>query len=119
MISAIKIDGVVMETEVRKLPKKTKMYIYILIALGIVSFFLVDSGKAVKATKVLHELGYKDVSDVQVYATQEFLREDINVKGYKYTVKFVDNETAQECKGYILKDFKNNVEKDLLCKKIK
>ncbi len=107
-----------METEVRKLPKKTKIYIYILIVLGIVSFFLVDSGKAVKATKILHQLGYEDVSGVQVYATQEFLREDINVKGYKYTVKFINNKSNEECKGYILKDFKGNVEKDLLCKKI-
>lgn len=108
-----------METEVRKLPKKTKVYIYVLITLGVLSFFLVDFGKAVKASKVLHQLGYKDVSDIQVYATQEFLREDINVKGYKYTVKFVNNETNEECKGYILRDFKDNVEKDLLCKKIK
>jgi hypothetical protein len=54
---------------------------------------------------------------VTVYATQEFLREDINVKGIKYTVSFTDNNTKQHCKGFILQDYKGNVEKDLLCKK--
>lgn len=108
-----------MEAEVRRIPKKTKIYIYIIIALGIVSFFLVDTGKAVKASKILDQLGFKNISDVQVYATQEFLREDINIKGYRYTIKFINKDTNEECKGYILKDLKNNVEKDLLCKKIK
>lgn len=107
-----------METEVRKLPKKTKVYIYILIVLGIISFFLVDFGKATKATKILNQLGYQNISQVQVYATQEFLREDINIKGYRYTVKFINQDTNEECKGYVLKDLKGNVEKDLLCKKI-
>ena len=108
-----------METEVRELPKKTKIYIYIIVVLGIISFFLVDFGKAAKASKILEQLGYKNISGVQVYGTQEFLREDINIKGYRYTVKFTNNDTNEECKGYILKDLKNNVEKDLLCEKIK
>lgn len=107
-----------METEVRKLPQKTKIYIYVLIVLGLISFFLVDFGKASKASKILEQLGYKNISSVQVYGTQEFLREDINVKGLRYTVKFIDKDRNEECKGYILKDLKNNVEKDLLCEKI-
>ena len=81
-------------------------------------FFLVDFGKASKASKILEQLGYKNITSVQVYGTQEFLREDINVKGLRYTVKFIDKNTNEECKGYILKDLKNNVEKDLLCEKI-
>lgn len=108
-----------MEAEVRKLPKKTKLFIYVLIVLGIISFFLVDFGKATKASKILNQLGYDNFSKVQVYATQEFLREDINVKGMKYSVSFFNNETNEECKGFILKDYKNNVEEDLLCKTIK
>lgn len=107
-----------MENEIRKLPRKTIIIIGSLIALGIISFFLASAGKATKATKILAQLGLENVSNVRVYATQEFLREDINVKGMKYTVSFVNNKTNEECKGFILKDYKNNVEKDLLCKKV-
>ncbi len=107
-----------MSTEIRKLPKKTFILIGILILLGIASLFLVASGKATKATKILDTLGYKNVKDVKVYASHEFLREDINVKGYKHTVSFVNLDTNEECKGFILRDFKNNVEKDLSCQKI-
>lgn len=106
-----------METEIRKLPKKTIVIIVSLVVLGIISFFLASAGKATKAQKILTELGFEDVSHVRVYATQEFLREDINIKGMQYTVSFTNNKTKEECKGFILKDYKGNVEKDLLCKK--
>ena len=106
-----------METEVRKLPRKTIVTIGILIALGIISFFLATAGKATKATKILAQLGFENVSKVTVYADQEILNEEINVKGMKYTVSFFNNATNEDCKGFIVKDYKNNVFKDLLCKK--
>ncbi|MEA3512897.1 MAG: hypothetical protein U9R37_04795 [Campylobacterota bacterium] len=108
-----------METEVRKLPRKTIYFIAALIVLGIIWLLLVTYGKSQKATKILNQLGYEKVSDVKVYGVQEFLREDINVKGYKYTVRFIDNIKDEECNGFILKDFRRNVEKDLDCQKIK
>jgi len=108
-----------MSTEIRKIPKKTFVIIGILILFGIVTLFLVAAGKSSKATKILDTLGYKNVKDVKVYASHEFLREDINVKGYKHTVSFINLDTNEECKGFILKDFKRNVEKDISCKKIK
>lgn len=106
-----------METEVRKLPRKTIVTIVLLVVFGIISFFLASAGKATKAQKILTKLGYEDVSAVTVYATQEFLREDINIKGMKYTVSFNNNKTQEHCKGFVLQDYKGNVEKDLLCKK--
>jgi hypothetical protein len=108
-----------METEVRRLPKKTVVIIVSLIVLGVVWLFLVSYGQTTKVTKILHTLGYKNISNVQVYANHEFIREDINVKGYKYTISFIDKNTNEECKGFVLKDFKRNVEKDLICKKAK
>jgi len=54
-----------------------------------------------------------------VYANHQFLREDINVKGYKYTISFKNLKTNEECKGFVLKDFKRNVDKDLICTKLK
>jgi hypothetical protein len=106
-----------MEPEVRKLPKKTVIMITTLVVVGILIFIIASAGKAVKVEQILQKLGYKDVSNITVYATQEFLREDINVKGMKYTVSFTNNQTNQKCKGFVLKDYKGNVEEDLLCKK--
>ena len=86
--------------------------------LGVVWLFLVSYGQTTKVTKILHTLGYKNISNVQVYANHEFIREDINVKGYKYTISFTDNIKKENCKGFVLKDFKRNVTKDLICEKI-
>ncbi len=108
-----------MATEVRKLPKKTVIYMVILGALGVLWLFLVSYGQSSKVIKILDTLGYKNISKVKVYANHQFLREDINVKGFKYTISFIDNAKNEECKGFVLKDFKRNVEKDLICTKIK
>lgn len=108
-----------METEVRKLPKKTIVYVVILGLLGILWFFLVSYGKTSKVTKILDTLGYKNVTDVRVYAKHQFLREDINVKGFKYTISFRNKDTNENCKGFVLKDFKRNVEKDITCIQVK
>jgi len=64
-------------------------------------------------------LGYKKVTNVRVYANHQFIREDINVKGFKYTISFTNLETDEKCKGFVLKDFKKNVDKDLICTKRK
>lgn len=108
-----------METEVRKLPKKTIIYLIILGILGVVSYFIISAGQSTRATKILKLLKYENVSNVEVFAKHQFLREDTNVKGYKYSVSFIDNNTNQECKGFVLEDFKGNVTKDLICKDIK
>jgi hypothetical protein len=108
-----------MEIEVRRLPKKTIYLMIGIVVLGILSFFLVANGQSTKVEKILHKLGYKNVDNVKVYANHQFLREDINVKGYKYTISFTNLDTNEFCKGFVLRDFKTNVEKDLLCTKIK
>ena len=107
-----------METEVRKLPKKTVIYMMMIGLLGFIWLFLVSYGQESKVIKILKTLKYNNVSNVKVYANHQFLREDINVKGYKYTISFTDLDKNEECKGFVLKDFKRNVTKDLLCKKI-
>ena len=107
-----------METEVRKLPKKTVIWMIILGMLGVVWFFLVAYGQETKVTKILATLHYKNISNVKVYANHKFLREDINVEGYKYSISFTNLDTKEECKGFVLKDFKKNVTEDLICNKI-
>ena len=108
-----------METEVRRLPKKTVFLMFVLIGLGIIWYFLVANGQASKVTKILNKLGYDNVHDVKVYANHQFIRDDLNIKGFKYTISFKNLKTNEECKGFVLKDFKRNVDKDLVCTKIK
>jgi len=108
-----------MEKEVRKLPKKTIIYLVILGILGVLSYFIVSGGQSVTASKIIKQLNYNNISDVQVYAKHQFLREDTNIKGYKYSVSFIDNDKKEECKGFVLQDFKGNVTQDLNCKKLK
>lgn len=108
-----------METKVRELPKKTIIYLIILGILGVISYFIISAGQSTRATKILKLLKYDNVSNVEVYAKHQFLREDTNVKGYKYSISFIDNNRNEECKGFVLEDFKHNVTKDLTCKSIK
>ena len=98
-----------METEIRKIPKKTIFLMIILALLGVIWYFLVAFGQTNKVTKILHKLGYDKVVDVKVYANHQFIRDDINVKGYKYTISFTNIETNEECKGFVLKDFKRKI----------
>jgi len=102
--------------EVRKISKKTWIWISIIIILGAISFFIVENGKSGKAEKVLNELGYTEISNVKVYSITQVENIDTKIQGYKYFVKFRDNKEDKECKGFILKDFKHNVDKDLDCK---
>ena len=106
-----------MENEVRKLPKKTVIYLTIMGIIGVLTIFIVSSGQSTKVERILSTTEYKNVSDVKVHANHQFLREDTNVKGIKYTVTFFNKDTNEECKGFVLKDFKRNVTTDLMCKK--
>ena len=88
---------------------------FILVILAILAMFVVQNGRAQKATEVLYALGFTDVSDVIVFSRNEFMNESTNIKGFKYSVKFTDNIKHQECKGFALRDFKGNVAKDFIC----
>ena len=103
-------------TEVRELPKKTNIYIAILVIAGILAVFLVKDGKSQKATKILYALGYTKVENVSVFSKTEFANEDSNVKGFQYALKFTDLTTNKECRGWIVKDFKGKMAQDLECK---
>jgi hypothetical protein len=101
--------------EVRKIGRKTWIWIGVIILLGLATFIIVENGKASKAEKVLKELGYEQISDVRVYSITQVENIDTKVQGYKYFVKFKDLKENKECKGFILKDFKHNVDKDITC----
>jgi hypothetical protein len=83
------------------------------------SIFLVQNGHSSKATKILNKLGYLNIKNVKVFAKKQFLAQDTNIKGYQYSLKFVNIDTNKRCKGFIFRDFKGNINKDLQCEKIK
>ncbi len=101
--------------EVRKISPKMIIMIGVTILLGIVVFFIGENGKSVKAEKILNELGYTQVTDVKVYSITDVENIDTKIQGKKYFVKFKDLQTNQNCKGFILKDFKQHIDKDLIC----
>ncbi len=105
-----------MEYETRKLPKKTMIYLVILLIAGIISMFIVKDGKAKKATKILTELGYTNITNVSVSQKTKFAHVETNIRGFRYAVTFTDLTTNKQCRGFILKDFKRNIDKDLECK---
>jgi hypothetical protein len=104
--------------KVRELPTKTYIYLCILIVAGILAIFIVKDGKSKKATKVLTQLGYLKVADVSVFKKTEFVNEDTNIRGFQYSLQFKDLTANKICKGWIVRDFKGKVAKDLECKKI-
>lgn len=104
--------------EVRKIPTKNFIYMGIVIILGFLVMLLVEDGKASKATKVLTQLGYTKVKDVTVFKKTQFVNEGTNIKGFQYSLKFIDITTQKECRGFVVKDFKGKVAQDLECKSI-
>ncbi len=103
--------------EVRKISTKTFVYMGIIALLGVVFFYVAENGKASKAAKILNDLGYKEIADVSVYSVTQFENIDTKIQGYKYFVKFTNRATNEECEGFIIKDFKHNIDKDLTCTK--
>ena len=104
------------QPEVRKMSKKTITIITILAIMGIIGMFVIKNGKSQKATKILYALGITNVKDVTVFSKTEFVNEGTNVKGYQYALKFINLSTNKVCQGFIIKDFKGNIAKDLDCK---
>ena len=103
--------------EKRKIPLKSYVTMVILIVLGIFAYFAVEQGKASKVTKILYRLGYKKVSDVKVYGITKVEDMKTKIRGIRYFVIFKDIQTNRYCRGFVLKDFKNNVKQDITCKK--
>ncbi len=102
--------------ETRPIPKSTMIYMVILVILGILTYFLTQNGKSQKVTRILNQLGYTKVANVKVYGITKVEDEVTRVQGFKYFVKFEDLLAHKACKGFVYKDFKQKVDKDIICK---
>ncbi len=102
--------------EVRKIPKKHLIAIFIVIFIGIIFYFVSSSLKAKKLQEILTTLGHKNTADVVVFRTHKVEDPEVRKKGTLYSLKFTDLDLQQECRGFVLHDYKKVYSKDIECK---
>jgi hypothetical protein len=102
--------------EVRKLPLKTKIILIVLSVLAILVYLLQENTKELTAKSILYNLGYKDISQLEVYSKTEVEDTTTRVQGFKYFITFTNTNTQQKCRGFILKNFKRELSQDISCK---
>ena len=102
--------------QTRKIPTKSLIIMFILIILGIGTFFITKSGKEAKAIKILHKLGYQQIINVKVFGVTKVEDKNTRVQGFRYFVTFENKQKNQLCRGFILQDFKRKVDQDISCK---
>lgn len=104
------------EVEVRKLPKKTIIYILVIIALSLIGFLFLQNLKEQKMTEILATLGHKNTKDMQVINKLSVEDKQTRYKSTVYKVRFFDNSTNKTCVGFIHIGKNNKYSKDLDCK---
>ena len=100
--------------QTRKLPVKTKVILMSLGIIAIIIIFLIENSKSMNANAILKTLGYKNISNLKVYSKTQVEDKDTKIQGFKYFVKFINDENHQ-CRGFIVKDFKRITKKDIIC----
>jgi hypothetical protein len=102
--------------KVRPIPKKTFILMGIIILLAIGIFSIKENKREVKARYILTNLGYKNISNLNVYSEQKVENRDTKIQGFKYYIKFT-NDKNEFCTGYILRNFKEEMAQDIKCTK--
>ena len=103
--------------EVRKLPKQTKIVFFVLSILALGFYLLAENSKSRDAQIILLNLGYHSISNCKVYRKTKVEDKVSKIQGDKYFVTFTNDETKEDCRGFILKDYKRNLDQDISCKK--
>jgi hypothetical protein len=101
--------------EVRKLPKNTKIIFAVLVVFSISIFYLVQNTLKQDTQKILYNLGYKNISNLKVYSKNKVEDKETRIQGFKYFVKFNNLQNNKKCVGFILKDFKRKLAKNINC----
>ena len=105
-----------METEVRKLPKKTIISILIIGILGIGIFFLLKGLKEQKLTEMLATIGHNNIKSVEVINKLSVEDTETRYKSSVFKIKFYDNDLKQTCIGFIHINRDKSYTKDFDCK---
>ena len=104
------------DIKIRKLPRKTIIILITISILAAFVYYLTQEEKKSKVTAILSQVGYKNVSNVKVYGATKVEDKDTKIQGFRYFVIFNNVETNQECRGFVVKDFKRKYKKDITCK---
>jgi hypothetical protein len=99
----------------RKIPLISFVIMGIIAILGVATYYITENGKSAKLERILNETGYNNITSVKVYGITKVENKDTRVQGFRYFVIF-KNHKAQECRGFIMKDFKDHIIKDISCK---
>ena len=102
--------------EVRKIPKKSIYFMIAVVVAGVIVYFVIANKKASKVQMMLALEGYKNTTDIIVFAQHQVLNESTNIKGDKYSIRFKNLDNGKICKGFVYFDYKGNHDTDLECK---
>ncbi|RXJ87725.1 hypothetical protein [Arcobacter sp. CECT 8985] len=105
------------ESQVRKIPKKSKIIIAILIVIVAILYAGTTYLKDMKMKEILNSLGYKNTGSIQVINKMNVENRKTNKRGTLYKVVFDNKQTNEECIGFVHKDAEGKYYDDFDCKK--
>lgn len=105
-----------MQTEIRRLPKKTVVIIGIIIFVALAFFLVLKDLKEQKLAEVLSSIGHTNIKDLTVINKLEVEDTQTRYKSNVYKVMFYDNNLNQTCIGFIHKERDGHHTKDFDCK---
>jgi hypothetical protein len=105
-----------METEVRRLPKKSIFAISIIIILGAAIFFVLKDLKEQKLTEILATIGHPNVKNLEVINKLNVEDTETRYTSNVFKVMFYDNNLKQTCIGFIHGNRDRTYTKDFNCK---
>ncbi|WP_368029459.1 hypothetical protein [Arcobacter sp. s6] len=105
-----------MQSEIRKLPKKTVFIISILILMGFVVFFLLKNLKELKLEEVLAKIGHSNIEKLEVINKLSVEDTQTRYKSSVFKVTFYDNDLKQTCIGFVHQNRDGSYTKDFDCK---
>ena len=105
-----------MQTEVRKLPKKTVFTIALIIIIAIAIFFVLKFTKEQKLTEMLATVGHNNIKSVEVINKLSVEDTETRYKSSVFKIKFYDNDLKQTCIGFVHQNRDGSHTKDFDCK---
>ena len=105
-----------MQTEVRKLPKKTVFTIALIIIIAIAIFFVLKFTKEQKLTEMLATVGHNNIKSVEVINKLSVEDTETRYKSSVFKVTFYDNDLKQTCIGFVHQNRDGSHTKDFDCK---
>lgn len=103
--------------EVRKLPKKTILFIVILVFLSVLVIYSQSLMTQNEVKEHLNKIGITNVKNITVYNKSKMNDEKTKGNGKLYKIKFYDIDKNKECIGLIFIDRFKKIKQDIDCEK--